>query len=99
MAPFGECVPCLQTVGPPTQFRRSAGGKFVARCQEYLGAKALQECAPSLIASQRRSQRADALRRNDGDQASLSRQGERPLVSSRIGFPHRCERVILVRDE
>ena len=89
----------LQAVASAAQFGRGARGELVAGGQEDLGAEALEQRAPGLVAWQRRPQGADALRRDDRNQPRLAGQRERALVAGRVGLADRGERVVLVADE
>ena len=92
LSAFGERVARLEPVRAPAQFRGDPRGELVAGREEHLGAEALQQRPPRFVAAERRSQRRDALRRDDRDQPRLARQRERALVAGRVGFARPWQR-------
>src|SRR4029077_17489710 len=62
LAGFRDGVPRFEPVDSSAQIRCELRGELVAGRQEYLGSKALEQRAPALVAGQRGTERADALR-------------------------------------
>src|SRR3954468_7689482 len=88
LAGLRDGVPGLQAVDAAAQVGGKLRGELIAGGQEHLRSEALEQRPPALVTWQRRTQRTDALRGHDRNQARLARHGKRSLVSRRLRFAH-----------
>src|SRR5207248_1459481 len=95
---LGQRVAWFQALGFPTEICRHLCAEVIGERKKDLRSEPLQERTPRL-AGKRRSERADALRGDDGDAPRLAREREELLVAGRLVLARRGERLIFVAHE
>src|SRR6185437_6858040 len=80
---LGEVVADLELIFFPAKLASSSCREVIRKREKYLGAKGLDEGAPCL-SGERRFQRADALRSDNGNATGLPGQTEKLLIPSRL---------------
>src|ERR1700692_4825707 len=95
---FRAVITDLQLVFAPAQFAGGSGREIIRECEEYLRAKSLQECAPS-VAGQSGLERTNALGSDNWDALWLSREAEELLVARWLAFTNGGKMLVFITHE
>src|ERR1051326_1075693 len=98
MAALRQVVAGLEFVFPPAEIAGGARREIVRKSEEYFCSERLQESAPG-FAGQRRFERADALRGDDGNTPWLAGQTEELLIARRLALPDRRKMLVFVAEK